>query len=1009
MYKKHKKFTAVILSVVMLLSTAIPAFAFDNNQTINNIPIPDITEQTQTSPAQAKYFELLEGNYLASELKSKFAELFGEYSREEILNNYSEIFDMPADQVDQGIINILTILPSQPSRADLVRFDVPEIIPPIENMEAPSIPSISDEEIPVFTEFTTLPALIPQLPEKPLNTRTTNPNEFQITKTGEYPPDKTRANESDVNVTLVSTTNNSVTLDLFYNTKHYETNNILLVWDTTNATTTPLFGSYAYGKPVGKTGRYTINNLKAGATYIFYAKVYDAQKALWLQKDLKIRTTGAKSPSMSITGTTSSSFTVNASFPVETSWGNRIDYWNGSAWVDLTKKGVYSASGSYTITGLDFIKEYTILFQHYDHWTDKWMPEIRLVAKLPKPPEVLVRSETSNLIFNFEQVDINRFAGSNYTTWKNRMDAVYSNLYDLTGAKQHSGSKIEIQSTRDKIPNYWGLSGNPILVNQKYVPDMIDKVNTQGDWVFGVMHELGHDFDSYRWNFDSEFFANFKMAYSVDRNNAKVYVGYTNYYTGLSALRQYYKSYSNPNGGGISYDQSVARGSYHHDGLTYSMLNIQQNIGWEPFRQTFRYFNNLQSNEIPATNIGKFNLFLMKLADYSGRDVFAMLTANDKSVYGRQFGGNVEKPDADFINGEIVEYGYGELEFVITPFTNSVQKNINKSSEQSFEHLNYINFDDIFTGMSEEDVVIYKDYLLYYSPTIGEEYKNYLNEKGELLRSVGSKSLIDSKSVAVLTQLEQNLLAIGLSRGIVSAFMAMGTSFVSALAEGPLPVAKIILIVSTLILTYEIIDNWDTVKANWSSIVNAFSNAFTGYISAVDLTSAFSPYSGKTKTDLLAQDTKNILDNITKISFDQSRSAAHVSQSTTQTIINDMSNKRNRFEMYCSTVGMRTDTYLLVINVDTSTTGDLNKYLSRNGSVSGYDTKNYQMMGGQLYILISAKTKKIFHVHYSRSANETNTFRKYNSLNWQLYPIIQYNSVFDPIWGGGKKFNNKQI
>ncbi|MCL1987801.1 MAG: M60 family metallopeptidase, partial [Firmicutes bacterium] len=210
---------------------------------------------------------------------------------------------------------------------------------------------------------------------------------------------------------------------------------------------------------------------------------------------------------------------------------------------------------------------------------------------------------------------------------------------DLTGRNPFGNVQTAIRTTRTGIPNYWALSGNPILINRPYMPEFIGQINSHGDWGFGVIHEFGHNFDSSRWNFDVEFFANFKMAYVVDRHNATVLTNYT----GLQDLIRYYRTDANPSGKGLAYVDSIAKNIYHHDGLTYNFLMIQQKIGWEPFRQTFRYFNDLQTSQVPASNIDKLNLFLTKLSDFSNQDVFAMLTAQEKAVYEQRFGGVLQR------------------------------------------------------------------------------------------------------------------------------------------------------------------------------------------------------------------------------------------------------------------------------------------------------------------------------------------------------------------------------
>jgi hypothetical protein len=116
-------------------------------------------------------------------------------------------------------------------------------------------------------------------------------------------------------------------------------------------------------------------------------------------------------------------------------------------------------------------------------------------------------------------------------------------------------------------------------------------------------------------------------------------------YINSSNLLAFYKTYA-PG----AYDKTVALGTYDNDGLNYTFLKIKNQIGWEPFKQTFRYFNALSATAIPTTNLGKLNLFLSKLKDYSGTNVFSLLTAQEMSVYQAKFGGTIE-----YVYGEFTE------------------------------------------------------------------------------------------------------------------------------------------------------------------------------------------------------------------------------------------------------------------------------------------------------------------------------------------------------------------
>lgn len=88
---------------------------YDNDDNVLGIDIEAFRSLRygQMSEARRNYFVLLEGNYRGGFLQQRFVELFGWHSTEDIRNNYSLMFDMPSEFVDQSILNILTagILP----------------------------------------------------------------------------------------------------------------------------------------------------------------------------------------------------------------------------------------------------------------------------------------------------------------------------------------------------------------------------------------------------------------------------------------------------------------------------------------------------------------------------------------------------------------------------------------------------------------------------------------------------------------------------------------------------------------------------------------------------------------------------------------------------------------------------------------------------------------------------------------------------------------------------------
>jgi hypothetical protein len=70
------------------------------------------------------------------------------------------------------------------------------------------------------------------------------------------------------------------------------------------------------------------------------------------------------------------------------------------------------------------------------------------------------------------------------------------------------------------------------------------------------------------------------------------------------------------------------------DGLGFVFKNIliRDQIGWEPFKKTLRYFAALPPAEVPPTRAAKLERWLDKLAEFSGMDVRAMFTAQDRAL-----------------------------------------------------------------------------------------------------------------------------------------------------------------------------------------------------------------------------------------------------------------------------------------------------------------------------------------------------------------------------------------
>ena len=359
-------------------------------------------------------------------------------------------------------------------------------------------------------------------------------------------------------------------------------------------------------------------------------------------------------PSLAIVSSTPTSVTFSVTFPTSGIWGNAIvmDRFDGAEANYGTGPydgNWYKNNGTYTITGLTPGGFYDIWMWWSADGTWTGHPN-RIYRKVQLPyntAEALIRTDGTYVFTNIEVADKNYASSSHFNRWLGHLDTAYLALQDLVGRVPYSGAKIELKSTRTDLDTgnpdggniAWhtqGTAGNPVLLWQPFMRSQMMRLSSD-DWSQHALWTLSADFDSSAWMVDAWFFGWFKQYYVIETTGGKVYeYGPNKYYTG-SQYVNYFKTdrYSE------SYDATFANGNYSSCGLTYVFIRIKNTIGWQPFKETFRYFNTLPSNQVPASNIGKFNLFITKLQDYSGYNILSLMTGSEKTIIGNRLGGAV--------------------------------------------------------------------------------------------------------------------------------------------------------------------------------------------------------------------------------------------------------------------------------------------------------------------------------------------------------------------------------
>lgn len=238
--------------------------------------------------------------------------------------------------------------------------------------------------------------------------------------------------------------------------------------------------------------------------------------------------------------------------------------------------------------------------------------------------------------------------------WLAKLDRVYEAYADLVGGVPYKGEKIIILET--KGIDAWAYAGNPILWNAEHIPAAIEGIN-QGDWCFGILHEIGHDFDSVHqdgeeycaWTWSKAGFehtANFKMVYVLDQiPEAVVWQGEKETPVGKEPviwqgrlwganrlpIRLYYQLMAAQEGDykkiWIWLQEPTNLDTVPSDSKTHHFLWLQSKIGWEPFKAAYRAIRSTPRSQTPLgqDTIGLLRFFVAALANQTDFDVRGFL------------------------------------------------------------------------------------------------------------------------------------------------------------------------------------------------------------------------------------------------------------------------------------------------------------------------------------------------------------------------------------------------
>ena len=286
-------------------------------------------------------------------------------------------------------------------------------------------------------------------------------------------------------------------------------------------------------------------------------------------------------------------------------------------------------------------------------WNNAWL-DTEIKYLVPFPAENMQSYTKTNMTFKLDKWFADSFSSGRLDAFFNKCDTAYNKQLDLVGGnKPYNGDKMGFETSKTLPEGVEGYSGQPITwsiyTKGNGIPTIhhvltMNKLNVS--MTETPIHEIGHNFDKSKWTFEAEALTIFKIYhYMHSTGDSMTVAGFGQVISGAAGYKTYIKSHANRMSGHINYDAAMAQGAYSPYGLAYNLANMADAVGWEAVKQTFRYFDSLAANSIPNTSLGKLNLFLTKLRDFSpggNVDVIGKLTLQEKSIYKTKFGGTIE-------------------------------------------------------------------------------------------------------------------------------------------------------------------------------------------------------------------------------------------------------------------------------------------------------------------------------------------------------------------------------
>lgn len=202
----------------------------------------------------------------------------------------------------------------------------------------------------------------------------------------------------------------------------------------------------------------------------------------------------------------------------------------------------------------------------------------------------------------------------------------------LTGGKEPYYGTTDYLLTDDL--EYYALAGDPIYVNQKDLIKTIKKSSTSNskdtNILWELVHELSHTFDgitgsnlSKSWDFDSEFFADLKMIYVLEKNGYPLTVRDNGSMYGIDEY--------------LLKETPLDNGVYTSEGFVITFINAFDNHD-ELWNILHDVFLSMENDDIKFEDDDKrFSAFWKKLNQLTKKPVEDNFTAREWDVISKHF------------------------------------------------------------------------------------------------------------------------------------------------------------------------------------------------------------------------------------------------------------------------------------------------------------------------------------------------------------------------------------